>query len=43
LIVAYWRTYARANRTPLFFLAFFIVVDGLLTIAIYGSIFFGAA
>jgi hypothetical protein len=43
LLVAYWRTYARANRSPLFFLAFFIVVDGLLTIAIYGSLFFGAA
>lgn len=42
LLIAYWRTYARENRSPLFFLAFFIIVDGLLTIAIYGVLFFGA-
>ena len=34
-------TYARDNRSPLFFTLFYGLTDGLLTLAIYGVIFWG--
>jgi hypothetical protein len=40
--VAYSRTYGRDNRTPLFFFLIYALVDGVLTIAIYGVVFYGA-
>lgn len=42
LFVAYWFTYARERMQPLFFLLIFILVDGFITIAIYGVIFYSA-
>ncbi len=38
-----WRgTYARSNRSPLFFIFHFIIWDGLLTVALYGLLVYGA-
>jgi hypothetical protein len=42
LFVAYRSTYARERMQPLFFLLIFILVDGFITIAIYGVIFYSA-
>ena len=42
LIAAYLRTYRRQNNSPLFFFLIYTLVDGVLTMAIYGVIFYGA-
>lgn len=42
LLAAWNFTYRRKNRTPLFFVLIFAAVDGILTIAIYGVIFYSA-
>lgn len=41
-IVAYQHTFARKNYSPLFFFLIYGLVDGLLTIAIYGVLFYSA-
>jgi len=41
VFTAIWFTYARENRSPLFFTLFYGLVDGLLTLALYGVIFWG--
>lgn len=42
LYVAWRMTYGRDRRIPLFFILMFSAVDGLITIAIYGVIFYNA-
>jgi hypothetical protein len=42
LFVAWRLTYARERMQPLFFLLIFILVDGFITIAVYGVIFYSA-
>lgn len=42
LLVAYRATYGRHNNTPLFFFLIYALVDGLITIALYGVLFYGA-
>lgn len=42
LRVAWHFTYRRERNSPLFFLLTFIAIDGLVSIAIYGVIFYGA-
>lgn len=39
---AYERTYRRSNRSPLFFFLIYALIDGVLTMAIYGVIFYRA-
>ena len=42
LYVAWHTTYRRERNVPLFFILMFIVVDGLISISIYGVIFYNA-
>ncbi|MGH2582738.1 MAG: hypothetical protein ACRDFQ_07565 [Anaerolineales bacterium] len=42
LYVAWRTTYRRERNVPLFFILMFIVVDGLISISIYGVIFYNA-
>jgi hypothetical protein len=42
LRVAWHFTYRRERNSPLFFLLTFIAIDGLVSIAVYGVIFYGA-
>lgn len=42
LFTAYRLTYAREKLQPLFFLLIYIIVDGFITIAVYGVIFYAA-
>ena len=42
LFMAWRGTYGRKNNSPLFFIFYFILWDGIPTIAIYGGLFFGS-
>ncbi len=42
LFVAWRFTYAKERMQPLFFILIFIIIDGFITMAIYGVIFYGA-
>lgn len=42
LFFAYRLTYGKGNRAPLFFMLFFALIDGVISIAIYGVLFYNA-
>ena len=42
-IFAYRRTYAQSNRSVLFFMLFYSLLDSLLSAAVYGLLIYGAA
>jgi hypothetical protein len=42
LLIAWRYTYGRQNRALLFFMLIYIAIDGVLTMAVYGVIIFGA-
>jgi hypothetical protein len=43
VIFAWWQTYAKQNRSVLFFVIYYAVLDSLLSLAIYGLLVYGAA